>query len=322
LKRLLTPCLLLWPRLRRVHLLLLLHVLVLRRRRRRRPRRWWRLRQRRLRPSLSRLRRRRRRLVAPPLALALPLARAAPRLLLTCLTPLPSRTMNRWLYSPQSPPLFIDQENVDSVCGSFVSGSTDAVIFHGASQGDAYAVELDPGFVPIPRNHAEAVNGPVYGAKWRAACDNDIKGKYTILKTWELVESISTGRRAIKGKWVFSVKYKPDGSIEKLKMRYVGCGYSQIQGLDYVDSFCSTLPLKSLRCFLCGACLDDDDLLEVDVVKAFPSGDWDGTEIYLQQPPGYAGGGLRGLPSPATFRGHQASWQPVDDWQCQDHRQL
>jgi len=101
--------------------------------------------------------------------------------------------------------------------------------------------------------------------------------------------------RSIKGKWVFSVKYKPDGSIKKFKARYVGCGYSQIQGLDYVDSFCSTLRLESLRCFLCGACLDDDDLLEVDdddllevdVVKAFPLGDWDGTEIYLQQPLGY-----------------------------------
>jgi len=140
------------------------------------------------------------------------------------------------------------------------------------------------------RHHAEAVSDPVYGAKWRAACDDDIKGKYTILKTWELVESIPTGRRAIKGKWVFSVKYKPDGSIEKFKVkaRYVGCDYSQIQGLDYVDSFCSTLRLESLPCFLCGGCLDDDDLLEVDVVKAFPSaGDWDGTEIYLQQPPGY-----------------------------------
>ena len=42
-----------------------------------------------------------------------------------------------------------------------------------------------------------------------------------------------------------------------------------------------------MRIYLAGACINDDDLLEVDVVKAFLSGDWDGTEMYLQQPPGY-----------------------------------
>ena len=42
-----------------------------------------------------------------------------------------------------------------------------------------------------------------------------------------------------------------------------------------------------MRIYLAGACINDDDLLEVDVVKAFPSGDWDGTEMYLQQPLGY-----------------------------------
>jgi hypothetical protein len=131
------------------------------------------------------------------------------------------------------------------------------------------------------------VADPIYGDKWRAACDDDIRGKYTELKTWELVKAIPPGRKAIKGKWVFLVKYKSDGSVDKFKARYVGCGYSQVPGVDYTDTFCSTLRLESLRAFLSGACVDDDDLLEADVVKAFPSGDWDETELYLMQPPGY-----------------------------------
>jgi hypothetical protein len=28
-------------------------------------------------------------------------------------------------------------------------------------------------------------------------------------------------------------------------------------------------------------------MLAIDIVKAFPSGEWDGTELYLQQPPGF-----------------------------------
>ena len=39
--------------------------------------------------------------------------------------------------------------------------------------------------------------------------------------------------------------------------------------------------------FCAAMCAADDNMLEMDVVKAFPSGEWDGTELYLQQPPGF-----------------------------------
>jgi len=170
--------------------------------------------------------------------------------------------------------------------GSLASDPYDTVLFVGSVMGEAYQIDTNVGIVPIPRSYAAAVADPVYGAKWRAACDDDFEGKYTLLKTWKLVKTVPVGRRVIKGKWIFSVKYKTNGTVDKFKARYVICGYNQVQGVDYVDSFCSTLRLESLRIYLAGACINDDDLLEVDVVKAFPSGDWDGTEMYLQQPPG------------------------------------
>ena len=106
--------------------------------------------------------------------------------------------------------------------GSLASGSADTVLLVGSVMGEAYQVDLNIGIVPIPRSYAAAVANPVDGAKWRAACDDDYKGKYTLLKTWELVKSIPLGRRVIKGKWVFSVKYKTDGTVDKFKARYVG----------------------------------------------------------------------------------------------------
>jgi len=166
--------------------------------------------------------------------------------------------------------------------GSFASDPAGSVLLVGSVMGEAYKVDVNVGIVPIPRSYAAAVADPVYGAKWRAACDDDFEGKYTLLKTWdwELVKSVPIGRRIIRGKWIFAVKYMSDGTVDKFKARYVGRGYSysQVQGVDYIDSFCSTLRLESLRVFLDGPCVNDDDLLEVDVVKAFPSGDWDGTE--------------------------------------------
>jgi hypothetical protein len=80
----------------------------------------------------------------------------------SCLPPRPPPLAER--LPLQSPPFFTDHEGVDSICGSFVSGSTDAVLFYVTSQCDAYAVELNPGIVPVPRNYGEAIMDPIYGA--------------------------------------------------------------------------------------------------------------------------------------------------------------
>jgi len=61
--------------------------------------------------------------------------------------------------------------------------SADTVLLVGSVMGEAYRVDLNIGIVPIPRSYAAAVADPVYGAKWRVACDDDYKGKYTLLKT-------------------------------------------------------------------------------------------------------------------------------------------
>ena len=39
--------------------------------------------------------------------------------------------------------------------------------------------------------------------------------------------------------------------------------------------------------FCAAACAANDNMLKMDIVKAFPSGEWDSTELYLQQPPGF-----------------------------------
>ncbi|KAL0367478.1 UNVERIFIED_CONTAM: Retrovirus-related Pol polyprotein from transposon RE1 [Sesamum radiatum] len=47
-------------------------------------------------------------------------------------------------------------------------------------------------------------------------------------KTWKIVD-LSKGRKAIGCKWVYKVKLKPDGSIDRYKARLVANGYNQVE---------------------------------------------------------------------------------------------
>ena len=92
---------------------------------------------------------------------------------------------------------------------------------------------------------------------------------------------------AIKGKWVFRVFYKDDGSVDRFKARWVACGYSQRPGIDYLETFCGTLRIETLLIFLADCNANDDELERWDVVKAFTSTTKLDVEMYVEQPHGF-----------------------------------
>jgi hypothetical protein len=72
-----------------------------------------------------------------------------------------------------------------------------------------------------------------------------------------------------RSRWVFAIKLNDDNSIKLVKARFVGCGYSQVEGRDYDSVFAATLPGVSFRILCC--CIADEDLDtdHIDAVKAF-----------------------------------------------------
>ena len=45
------------------------------------------------------------------------------------------------------------------------------------------------------------------------------------------------GKKPIGSKWVYRVKYKPNGEIDRYKAHLVAKWYNQVEGLDFKDWF-------------------------------------------------------------------------------------
>jgi hypothetical protein len=102
-------------------------------------------------------------------------------------------------------------------------------------------------FPHVPKSYKEALQSS-FAPQWQAAMDKEFNRLITN-KTWKLTH-LPPGRKAIRCKWVYALKTKPDGSIDRLKARLVARGCSQIPGADFHETFSPIVKYDSLRIIL------------------------------------------------------------------------
>jgi Reverse transcriptase (RNA-dependent DNA polymerase) len=98
--------------------------------------------------------------------------------------------------------------------------------------------------------------------------------------TWVLID-LPPGQKTIKFKWVF--KHKADGCFHAW---LVAKGFTQIQGINYDETFSPVAHFKSLRLLLALAVLEDWKIHQMDIKLAFLNSLLD-EEIYMEQPEGF-----------------------------------
>jgi hypothetical protein len=104
-------------------------------------------------------------------------------------------------------------------------------------------------------------------------------------RTWHLVLAKS-GANVIDCKWVYKIKRKSDGTMDRYKARLVTKGFKQRYGIDYEDTFNPLVKAATIRLILSLAVSNGWSLRQLDVQNAFLHGVME-EEVYMRQPPGY-----------------------------------
>ncbi|XP_071740340.1 uncharacterized protein [Rutidosis leptorrhynchoides] len=90
-----------------------------------------------------------------------------------------------------------------------------------------------------------SVDQAMKSEKWKKAIEEEMEALQKS-DTWEKCV-IPQGKKSVGNRWVFTIKYKPDGTIERYKARLVAKGYNQTYGIDYSETFSPVAKIDTIR---------------------------------------------------------------------------
>jgi hypothetical protein len=117
-----------------------------------------------------------------------------------------------------------------------------------------------------PKDVDEALQDP----NWMNAMHEELNN-FTCNQVWTLEERMK-GARIIGTKWVFRNKQDDQGIVVRNKTRLVAKGFSQVEGLDFKETFALIVRLEAIRILLAYASHHEMKLYQIDVKSVFLNG--------------------------------------------------
>ena len=99
---------------------------------------------------------------------------------------------------------------------------------------------------------------------------------------WEVVPR-KEGKFVATSEWLYKIKHVADGSIEKYKAWFVARWFSQIEGVDYDETFASVAIFSSIKVVISNVEEMGWRIHQMDLKIAFLNGLLQ-EEVYLEQP--------------------------------------
>jgi hypothetical protein len=129
--------------------------------------------------------------------------------------------------------------------------------------------------VTEPSSFQEAVQDPTWVDAMVEEYDSIVKNS-----VWDIVPR-PIDKSVVGSRWIYKVKQAADGSVEKYKARFVAWGFSQIEGIDYGETFASVARYSSIRSILALSAQMGWPIHQMDVKNAFLNGIIE-EEVYIE----------------------------------------
>ena len=156
----------------------------------------------------------------------------------------------------------------------------DVALFHYTNALQAEVVNRELSLPPNPKNLDDAVRADnPHRDEWIEALRKEIE---QMEKRGSFIEATEQTGRGMKSKLVFRVSYDNDYKL-KFKVRLVMCGYSQIKGVDYAETYAPTPAISAILMMIHIAKVKNFVLASFDVSGAFLEGKND-FDIYCYLP--------------------------------------
>jgi Reverse transcriptase (RNA-dependent DNA polymerase) len=155
---------------------------------------------------------------------------------------------------------------------------------HGGGHSSYMAVTCDP------TSLHEALSSPD-AARWQEAMHAEMTALVN-MGTWSVVE-LPPGRQPIGTKWIFKTKLNSAGEVSRYKARLVVQGFTQVEGVDYFDTYAPVVNITTIRTLLACGAAHDWEMEQMDIDTAFLNAMVD-EEIYVKMAPGYEQYGVNG----------------------------
>ncbi|KAM1683995.1 hypothetical protein FF2_034893 [Malus domestica] len=135
---------------------------------------------------------------------------------------------------------FVSEQNSDSrvryPLNSYVSTC------HLSESNKSFVNQLSTVYIP------NSVQEALADSRWKDAMNEELRS----LKknaTWEITD-LPAGKKSMGCKWVYTVKYKADGTVDRFKARLGAKGYTHKYGIDYTDTFAPVAKINTVRVLL------------------------------------------------------------------------